>query len=161
MAVLSLFESTSRDNRSGSTRGRSSDLSRLSRERRLAFYLGACRALGVDPEAQPFRFVRCNDGRLRLFDPSRAPQTLSAVTTTGGPAARIERELAAGSAAVAGGGGVSYEIDLATGDLRVRDVIRAANTPVPPMATVYTPRRRGGMRELAASRTAVRTAPAR
>lgn len=162
MAVLSLFESSMSPMNSGrpASRRRITDLGRLSRERRLALYLGACRLLGLDPATQPLRFVRCIDGQLRLFDPTREHRTLVEAGRSAGPLARLERELSAGSSAVAGGGGVAYEIDLDTGDLRVREVIAAAR--VTPPADVQPPaRRRGALRDMAATRTALRTAPAR
>jgi hypothetical protein len=161
MAVLSLFEGIARDGRTRGARGRATDLGRLSREGRLEVYLGACRVLGIDPAAQPLRFVRCTDGRLRLFDPSRAHQTPAPAPTGTGLKARLERELATGSAAVAAGGGITYEIDLATGDLRVRDVMRASHRPAPLDVAASAPRRRNGSRQLAAPRAALRTAPAR
>jgi hypothetical protein len=125
MAVPSLFENTVRPT-TGAGRARTSDLGKLSRERRLAYYLRACEALGLDPLAQPLRFVRCNDGRLRLFDPSRQPQTPTSSPSGSGKLAALERELAVARASIAGGGGIAYEIDLATGDLRVADVLRSA-----------------------------------
>lgn len=161
MAVLSLFESASASVAARpSSRRRMTDLGRLPRERRLAFYVGACQLLGLDPAAQALRFVRCIDGQLRLFDPAREPRALAEAGRGVGPDARLERELAAGSAAVASGGGIAYEIDLDSGDLRVREVLRASRATLPPLDAVAPPRR-STVRQRAGARAAVRALPVR
>src|SRR5688500_5677796 len=123
MAVLSLFGNATSTRAAG--RGRVNDIGRLSRERRLAFYLGACQALGLNPQHQPLRFVRCDDGRLRLHDPSRIGAPVRRLDAGAALPARLERELDSAAAAIASGGGISYGIDLETGDLRVHEVVRA------------------------------------
>ena len=160
MAVLSLFETSRRDLRAGA-RGRAIDFGRLPRERRLAFYLTACQTLGRAATELPLRFVRCTDGRLRIYDPLQPGGTLAAAETGSGMAARLERELRAGAAAIATGGGIAYDIDLETGDLRVREVVRAARALTPAAETVLPYRRRGGARDFAAGRSALQAAPGR
>jgi hypothetical protein len=165
MAVLSLFESSTSKASSAAarpaSRRRAADLGRLPRERRLAFYLGACQLLGLDPAEQRLCFVRCNDGVLRLFDPQREPRTLVEAGSGAGPSARLERELAAGTAAVAAGGGIAYSIDLESGDLRVSEILRASRSSLPPVDAIRPMPRRAALRELAASRGARRAAPSR
>lgn len=163
MAVLSIFDAASRAPSRATSRAtkadagapgaararaergvRRGDLGTLSRERRLALYLGACTALGLDAAEQPLRFVRCNDGRLRLFDPRRRGGALSRVDAAATVTARLERELAAAAAAIERGGGISYDIDLLSGDLRVREVVRAARRvqPAAPPSAAQGRRRR-------------------
>lgn len=69
---------------------------------------------------------------------------------------RLERELAAAAAAVAAGGGISYEIELESGDLRVREVVRASRLASPTMPPGVPSRRYGSYQRLASARIGAR-----